>query len=137
MGGFVQRTEAAEVVGNKPRWAQHSLEFRLATLPQFVRLYCFDELCPPPSANVDGGLPVLARRYDVDALLGVGEADWVAGAEAGPFEETRWVDLQHPAGGDVLSDQLLLWQDSKSAGRLQVHFRWNPPSEKVEPWVRE
>lgn len=110
----------------------------MAALPPFLRLYCFDELCPPPpAAEAAGGPAALARRYDVDALLGVGEAEWVAGAGAGSFEETRWVDLQHPAGGDVWSAELLLWQDTRVHGRLQVKVLWTPPAKGDGTWGAE
>lgn len=127
-GGLVQRTEAAAVFGKRPRWDPSPIEFHLATLPSFLRVYCFDELCPASlrMTATDGGMPVLARRYDVDALLGVGETTLATGVGAEPFHETRWIDLDFPAGGDVWSHELVQWEDTKPAGRIEIEIRWEP-----------
>ena len=102
------------------------MQFKLAALPPFLRLYIFDELCPPPP-NHSETVPSLARRYDVDALVGVGETEWAAEAGLGPFEQTHWIELQWPAGGDVWQDELMLWEDTKSAGKIQIKVQWEPP----------
>ena len=133
LGGLAARTDAGapgKQVGTAEwRGGGAEITFAVAELPCWVRLYCFDELAEPAAADTGGSqLVSLARRYDGDAFMGVGEwqrpEGWAAAEVA--VAATAWVGLEVVAV-EVWTAEWTGPMADGSAGRLQVRVSWEPP----------
>ena len=128
-GGMAKRTPVAASLGRKPQWGAGAVVvFELAEPPPFLRLCCFDELHEAGPGGPAG--PVLGRRYDMDAPVGVGELPAAEGAAyyaLHPLALKEGVPLQWPAVADCWSgEEEPFFAESAPAGRVCVSVTWEP-----------
>eukprot|EP01051_Picozoa_sp_SAG22_P011840 SAG22_NODE_1176_length_5248_cov_3.965819_2_plen_1088_part_00 len=145
LGGLAGRTNAAAVTdgmkGGGADWSDGSGEvcFSLQAAAPWLRFYCFDELYDD---SQDGGADdcMLARRYDGDSFVGVGEfqGPHSGSREKAGWVEERWIGLEVAAADAWVESEQLLGQGSGGgggggagrAGRVRVRVTWEPPQKR-------